>query len=93
MDQTADSMKQKFSALANQQPGTGNPNTPPLVLRAKKIKEAIKVKAGMSEADVNDLFEEEDGGDIEDPDEEVVADADAKVRCRTCSCSCNSSYH
>jgi hypothetical protein len=78
MGWTADSMKQKFSALANQQPGTGNPNILPLVLRVKEIKEAIKVKARISEADVNDFFEEEDRGDIEDPDEEVVAVADAE---------------
>ncbi len=56
MGQTADSIKQKFSALTNQQSGTGNPSIPPLVLRAKEIKEAIKVKARMSKADVNDFL-------------------------------------
>jgi hypothetical protein len=43
---TADSIKWKFSSLANQQPCTGDPSIPPLVELAKEIQEVINVKAG-----------------------------------------------
>jgi hypothetical protein len=41
-----ESLKRKFQTLANQQPGTGNPNIPPLVAKAKEIREAINISAG-----------------------------------------------
>jgi len=50
---TAESLKWKFHSLANQQPGTGNPNIPPLVAKAKEIREAMNVSAGVTDADVS----------------------------------------
>jgi hypothetical protein len=38
--------------LANEKPGTGNPSTSSIQLKAKQIKEAINVKAGVMDADV-----------------------------------------
>jgi hypothetical protein len=61
---TADSIKRKFSSLANQQPGTGDPSVPPLVKFAKEIREVINVKAGVSDADVSDFFVDDE---VEDP--------------------------
>ncbi len=61
---TADSIKRKFSSLANQQPGTGDQSIPPLVKLAKEIREVINVKAGVSDADVSDFFVDEE---VEDP--------------------------
>jgi len=46
---TAESIKRKFSSLANQQPGTGNPTLPPMVAMVKLIREAINVKAGVTD--------------------------------------------
>jgi hypothetical protein len=69
---TAESMKRKFSALANQRPGTGNPNIPPLVAKAKGIREAINVRAGVTNADVSDFFEDPDAGLLDDEEEEEV---------------------
>jgi hypothetical protein len=57
---TADSIKRKFSSLANQQPGTGDPSVPPLVKLAKEIREVMNVKAGVSDADVSDFFVDDD---------------------------------
>jgi len=37
----AESLKWIFNSLADQQPGTGNPNIPPHVAKAKEIKEDI----------------------------------------------------
>jgi hypothetical protein len=68
----AESMKQKFGALANQQPGTGNPNIPPLMAKAKEIREAINVRAGDTNADISDFFEDPDGGFLDDEEEEEV---------------------
>jgi len=53
---TLESMKHKFSTLANQQPSTGDPNIPPLVAKAMEIREAIDVEAGVSVADVSDFL-------------------------------------
>jgi hypothetical protein len=61
---TADSIKRKFSSLANQQPGTGDQSIPPLVKLAKEIREVINIKAGVSDADVSDFFVDEE---VEDP--------------------------
>jgi len=49
----AESLKWKFHSLANQQPGTGNPNIPPLVAKTKEIREAMNVSAGVTDADVS----------------------------------------
>jgi hypothetical protein len=43
--------------LANVQPGSGNPTIPPLILRAKQIREAINYKAGVTDADVSNFFD------------------------------------
>jgi len=69
---TAESMKRKFGALANQQPGTGNPNIPPLVAKAKEIREAINISAGVNDADVSEFFEDPDGGLLDGNEEEEV---------------------
>jgi hypothetical protein len=45
--------------LASSQSGTGNLITPPTTLMAKEICEAINVKAGVTDADVSEFFEEE----------------------------------
>ncbi len=55
---TAESIRCKFSTLANVQPGSGNPTVPPLILQAKQIREAINFKAGTTDADVSDFFED-----------------------------------
>jgi hypothetical protein len=55
---TAESIRRKFSALANVQPGSGNPTIPPLILQAKQIREAINFKAGVTDADVSDFFDD-----------------------------------
>jgi len=68
----AKSLKWKFHSLANQQPGTGNPNIPPPVAKAKEIREAINVSAGVTDADVSDFFEDQDGGLLDDFEEEEV---------------------
>ena len=73
---TAESLKRKFQTLANQQPGTGNPNIPPLVAKAKEIREAINVSAGVTDADVSEFFDKPDGGLLEyDEEEEVILEA------------------
>jgi hypothetical protein len=66
-NRTAESIRRKFSALANVQPGSGNPTVPPLILQAKQIREAINFKAGVTDADVSDFF---------DDSLDVVAEAD-----------------
>jgi hypothetical protein len=63
----AQSIQQKYLKLANEQPGTGNPNMSRVKLLAKEIKEAINVKAGVSNPDLSDFFGE-DGGVDEDDD-------------------------
>jgi hypothetical protein len=61
---TADSIKWKFSSLANQQPCTGDPSIPPLVKLAKEIREVINVKAGVLDANISDFFIDDE---VEDP--------------------------
>jgi hypothetical protein len=69
----AESMKRKFNALANQQPGTGNPNIPHLVAKAKEIREAINVSAEVTDVEVLDFYDDPDGGLLDDGEvEEVV---------------------
>jgi hypothetical protein len=63
----AQSIQQKYLKLANEQPGTVNPNMSRVTLLAKEIKEAINVKAGVSNPDLSDFFGE-DGGVDEDDD-------------------------
>jgi hypothetical protein len=56
-NRTAESICRKFSALANVQPGSGNPTVPPLIFWAKQIWEAINFKAGVTDADVSDFLD------------------------------------
>jgi hypothetical protein len=63
----AQSIQRKYLKLDNEQPGSGNPNMPRVTLLAKEIKEAINVKAGVSNPDLSDFFGE-DGGVDEDED-------------------------
>lgn len=53
---TVESMKHKFSTLANQQPGMDDPNIPPHVAKAKEIREAINFKARVSDVNVSEFF-------------------------------------
>ena len=63
--------------LANVQPGSGNPTVPPLILRAKQIREAINFKAGVTDADVSDFFD--DAQDVDDNPLEGAVDVVAAV--------------
>jgi hypothetical protein len=58
-DRTALSIKKKYLKLANEQPSSGNPTMAQSTLLAKEIKEAINIKAGVTNPDVTDIFEEE----------------------------------
>jgi hypothetical protein len=40
------------------QPGSGNLTVPPLILQAKQIREAVNFKAGVTDADVSDFFDD-----------------------------------
>jgi hypothetical protein len=73
----------KLSTLANVQPGSGNPIVPPLILRAKQIRKAINFKAGVTDADVSDFFDDSldvvaDDNQL-DGEEAGVDDVDAGV--------------
>jgi hypothetical protein len=57
---TSESIKRKFSSLASTQPSSGNPTMPPAVALAKEIREAISHRAGITDADLSDFFEEEE---------------------------------
>jgi len=63
-NRNAVSIKKKFYQLANKQPTKGNPNIPPSVALAKEIREEINTKAGVTDADVSDLFD--DGVAVDD---------------------------
>jgi hypothetical protein len=67
MNRNAVSIKKKFYKLANEKPGTGNPTISNITLKAKQIKEAINVKAGVTDANVSEFFE--DHNQPEDADE------------------------
>jgi len=69
-NRNAVSIKKKFYQLANKQPTTGNPNIPPSVALAKEIREDINLKAGVTDADVSDLFD--DGVAADDYDDDVL---------------------
>jgi hypothetical protein len=69
-NRNAVSIKKKFYQLANKQPTTGNPNIPPSVALAKEIREDINLKAGVTDADVSDLFD--DGVAVDDYDDDVL---------------------
>jgi len=71
-NQNAVSIKKKFYQLANKQPTTGNPNIPPSVALAKEIREEINTKAGVTDADVSDLFD--DGVAADDYDDDVLGE-------------------
>jgi hypothetical protein len=73
------SIQRKYLKLANEQPGSGNPSMSRVTLFAKKIKEAINVKVGITNPDLSDLSAEvgndegvdEDGTPIPDTVEVV----------------------
>jgi hypothetical protein len=71
-NRNAVSIKKKFYQLANKQPTTGNPNIPPSVALAKEIREEINAKAGVTDADVSDLFD--DGVAVDDYDDDVLGE-------------------
>jgi hypothetical protein len=81
-NRNAVSIKKKFYQLANKQPTTGNPTILPSVALGKKKREDINAKAGVTDADVPDLFD--DGVAVDDYDEDVLGDvADNKTwECR-----------
>ncbi len=58
MNCNATSIKNNNYKLTNEKPGTGNPSISSITLKAKQIKEAINVKAGVADADVTDFFED-----------------------------------
>jgi hypothetical protein len=64
--------KKKFYQLANKQPTTGNPNIPPSVALAKEIREEINAKAGVTDANVSDLFD--DGVAVDEYDDNVLGE-------------------
>jgi hypothetical protein len=68
---TAESIKRKFSSLASTQPSSGNPSMPHPVALAKEIHEAINRRAGITDADMSDFFDNGDefDEDFEDGDE------------------------
>jgi len=76
-NRTTESIRCKFSALANVQPGSGNPTIPPLILRAKQIREAINIKAGVTDADVSDFFD--DAQDVVVADDNLLEDDELEV--------------
>ena len=63
-NRSGESIKKKFYKLANSQPRTGNPSMSPEILMAKEIKEAINVKAGVTEADVSEFFEQQEDDEM-----------------------------
>jgi hypothetical protein len=71
---TAESIKRKFSSLASTQPSSGNPTMPHPVAMAKEIREAIDHRAGLTDLNQSDVFEEgeEDDDDYEEDYEEGV---------------------
>jgi hypothetical protein len=69
---TAESLKRKFSSLASTQPSSGNPSMPRPVLLAKEIHEAINRRAGITDADLSDFFDDGEEFDEELDDEDEV---------------------
>ena len=63
---TAESIKRKFSSLASTQPSSGNPAMPRPVATAKEIREAIDQRAGITDLDQSDFFEEGEEGEEDD---------------------------
>ena len=79
---------------ANSQPRTGNPSISQEARLAKEIKEAINVKAGVTDADVSEFFEDNEAyeEDIDDEEAEQVdagAAAQAAVRFAGPDASCS----
>ncbi len=70
-NQSGESIKKKFYKLANAQPTTGNPSISQVTLRAKEIKEAINVKAGVTDADVSEFFDEPNQPEDDNDDDEL----------------------
>ena len=58
MNRNTVSIKKKFYKLANEKTGTGNPTISAITLKAKQIKEAINVKAGVTDADASEFFDD-----------------------------------
>ena len=74
-NRSGESIKKNFYKMANAQPRTGNPTMSQDTLRAKEIKEAINVKAGVTEADVSEFFNDPEEGE----DEDIVDEEDAGI--------------
>jgi flagellar biosynthesis GTPase FlhF len=72
----AKSLQRKYLKLANEQPGSGNPTMSRPTLLAKEIKEAINVKAGVTNPDLTDFFAEDGVEDVEEFDDNGGMDAD-----------------
>ena len=81
LDRSRESLKRKYTTLANAKPGTGTTICPPEVLQAKRIKTMIEERAGGSEggqeedmdsfSSVSEEEEDQDEeGDEEDEEEE-----------------------
>ncbi len=67
-NQEAKSLQRKYLKLANEQLGSGNPTMSRPTLLAKEIKEAINVKASVTNPDLTDFFAE-DGAAVGEDDE------------------------
>jgi hypothetical protein len=74
-NRSSKSTKKKIYKLANAQPRTGNPTISQETLGAKEIKKAINVKAGVTEADVSEFFDDAEEGE----DEDGLDDEDAGI--------------
>ncbi len=74
INQSSDSIKKRIYKLANSQPRTGNPSISQEARIAKEIKEAINVKAGITDTDISEFFEDNEAyeDDIDDDEAEQV---------------------
>jgi len=66
------SIQRKYLKLANEQPGSGNPTMSRVTLLAKEIKEAINVKAGVSNPDLSDFFGDDFTADDDDDQDDIT---------------------
>jgi hypothetical protein len=71
-NRNAVSIKKILPTYASKQPTTGNPTIPPSVALAKEIREDINAKAGVTDADVSDLFD--DGVAVDEYDDDVLGE-------------------
>jgi hypothetical protein len=71
-NRNAVSIKKILPTYASKQPTTGNPTIPPSVALTKEIREDINAKAGVTDADVSDLFD--DGVAVDEYDDDVLGE-------------------